>query len=157
LNDPFGRCLADQKALGEIANLEQPPDFADYAAKRELGPFFSCNPIGDEEHAKPSAAYVGYVLQIHNDCALANLNQRDQSIAEFFCGVAVDPTMGFKHNDVIDYAFQQFHVWPPIFMAITSLPAYGDGVTIHHCRDDKTPASAEKTPFRVTSIYLTCV
>jgi hypothetical protein len=138
LDDPFARCLADQKPLGEIANLEQPPDFADYAAKRELAPLFSRNPIGDEEHAKPSAAYVGYVLQIHNDGALASLNQRDQSIAEFFCGVAVDSTMGLKHDDVIDYVFQQFHVWAPIFMAITSLPADGDGVTIHHFRDEQS-------------------
>jgi hypothetical protein len=42
------------------------------------------------------------------------LNQRDQSIAEFACGRAVQTAMGLEDGDIIDYAFHQLHVGAPI-------------------------------------------
>jgi hypothetical protein len=126
LADSVGLRLADQKPSGEVANLEQPPDFPDHAAKRELAPFLGRAPIGNEEHAKPGAAYIRYVLQIDHDRPLASLKQCDQSIAEFFCGRAVEPTMGLKDGDLIDYAFHQLHVGAPIVMPITSSPTATD-------------------------------
>jgi hypothetical protein len=122
LTDPIGLRLADHKPCGEVANLEQPPDFADHAAKRELAPFFSRDPIGNQEHAKPRAADVRYVLQIDHDRVLAGPNQREQSIAELACGRAVEPTMGFEDGDFIDYAFHQLHAGAPIVVPITSSP-----------------------------------
>jgi hypothetical protein len=43
LADPVRLRLADHKPFDEVANLEQPPDFANHAAKRELVPFLLCS------------------------------------------------------------------------------------------------------------------
>src|SRR6266851_5493212 len=109
LADPVSLGLADQKLLGEGADLEQAPDLADHAAERELALFLGRGPVGDEEDAEPGAADIGDILEVEHDRGTAGLDQRDQAIAEFLCGRAVEPAIGFDDGDALGRLFHQFH------------------------------------------------
>src|SRR5262245_45977753 len=100
---------ADQKLVGEGADLEQPSDLADHAAKRELALLLGRGSVGDEENAKPGAADIGDVLQVDQNRAAARLNQRSQPFAQLLRRRAVEPAIGLDDGDVVGHLFHQFH------------------------------------------------
>src|SRR5262249_937615 len=120
LADSVGLRRADQKFLGEGADLEQAPDLAGHAAQGELAFPLSGGPLGDEEGAKARAADIGDVLQIDDDRAAPRLRHGHQALAEFLRGRAVEPAVGLDNGYAVAHFFHHFHAG---FLIVTASPS----------------------------------